>query len=437
MLGQLTLIAALILFNAFFAASEIAILSVRRVRVRQLADERLPAALALLRLTGNPGVFLATIQVGVTLTGFFAAAVGAVSAVILLEELLREVPLAAVSNASHAIALVVETTLIALITLLLGELVPKNLAIQNAEGIALAVARPLEAFSVLARPLVALLTITTDLILHTLGIQRQARPTTVTEDELRSMIDMGGKEGVLAPLERDIIEGAFDLGEIRVGDVMVPRPDVVALERSSTPAQALDLFLRYRYSRLPVYQDTMDNIIGVIVAKDLLQMCDPANPLADIGEVIRPVPVISENRRVSEVLGTLQRGRVHIAVVLDEFGGTAGIITLEDVLEELVGEIAGAATPQGQDIELRGPEEIVVSGRVSLAEVNDLLSLNLSDEEAHSVGGFIQDHLGRLAVPGDEVVAPDARLKVLSMAGRRIKQVQIVKVHSSEENNGD
>ncbi len=424
---------ALILVNAFFAASEIAILSVRRLRVRQMADEGRASALSLLRLTDNPGVFLATIQVGVTLTGFFVSALGAVSAVFLLEDLLRRIPISAVSSASYGIALVLETVVVALITLLFGELIPKNLAIQNAEGIAMAVARPLEALSVLFRPLVAALIAATDVVLRIFAIQRQARPTTVTEEELRAMVDMGSKEGVLAPQEREIIEGAFDLGEIRAYDIMVPRLDIVAVERNATPATALDKFRRYRYSRLPVYQETLDNIVGVISAKDMLQVLDPAQPLPDIGKIITPTTFVSENRRVSELLSMLQRDATHMAVVLDEFGGTAGLVTLEDVLEELVGEIRGAAVPQSTDIELRGPDEAVVSGRTSLAEVNDMLQLELADEEAHSVGGFVLDHLGRLAAAGDEVSTPDARLKVLSVAGRRIKQVQITKLHPPEE----
>jgi putative hemolysin len=434
---ELLLILALIFINAIFAASEIAILSVRRVRVRQLADEGNSSARALLRLVENPGVFLATIQMGITLTGFFASAVSAVTAVSLVDNLLKGVPTPAIAGNSGALALVSVTILVAFLTLLLGELVPKNLAILQAETIAFAVARPLEMLSIVGRPLVAALTFSTDVVLRLLGVQRVARPTTVTEDELRAMIDLGSKEGVLAPLELEIINGAFDLGEIRARDIMASRLDVVAVSLTATPAQALDLFLRYRYSRLPVYDGTLDNIVGVISAKDMLAAFAPGGEQRKIADLMRPPTIVPETRRASELLTLLQQNNVQLAVVLDEFGGTAGIVTLEDVLEELVGEIAGSSRYQPRVFETRGMNEAILDGRISLLELNERLSLTLDGAEAHTVGGYIQDKLGRLAVANDEVETEEATLKVLSVTGRRISRVLVAKKLDTETIIGD
>jgi putative hemolysin len=427
---QLILIFALIALNAFFAASEIAILSIRRLKVRQLADSGDKNALALQRLTDNPGVFLATIQVGITLSGFFASAIGAISAVVLLDNMVRHSPVAAIATNSGPISLVVVTTLVAFVSLLLGELVPKNLAIQQAETIALTVARPLEMVSIGARPAVVALTWITDLILRLMGSKRAAQPTTVTEEELRAMVDLGSKEGVLAPFEKEIIDGAFNLGELRARDIMVPRLDVVALDVSKDVSYALDLFLRYGYSRLPVYERNLDEIVGVISAKDLLGAFTLGGESATIAGLMRPPTVVNETRRLSELLNLLQRNHTQMAVVLDEFGGTAGIVALEDVLEELVGEIAGGAVSQHQSLSTQNASgSSIVDGKSSLAEVNDAFSLHLSDEHAHTIGGYIQDALGRLAIVDDEISTDEVRLRVIAMNGRRILTVQVQNIN--------
>ncbi|MBI4320759.1 MAG: HlyC/CorC family transporter [Chloroflexi bacterium] len=424
---QLSLIAILIIINAFFAASEIAIVSVRKTRIRQLAEDgRNPSAWALLRLSDNPGRFLATIQVGVTLAGFFASAVGAVSAVGLLQEVLSAIPL--VAEASGLLALAIVTILVAFATLIFGELVPKNLAVTYAERIAIAVARPIDWFASAMTPVVLLLTFTTNSILRLLGSTEKAQIPEVTEDEIRSLVDAGEQEGIVEPIERKMIQGVFDFADTLVREVMVPRVDIVALPKDATPGAALDVFLSAGYSRVPIFDGSLDNIIGILFAKDLLKHYGGFVSITTIVELARPASFVPETKKVSELFSELQHSRVHMAVVVDEYGGTAGIVTLEDLLEEIVGEIHDEYETVEKHLEITNRGEVIASGKTSLDELNEALKLRLEGRgEYETLGGLIYAHLGRIPSPGDTVVIDGLFVTILSVWGRRIRQVRIVR----------
>ncbi|MCL5959546.1 MAG: hemolysin family protein [Chloroflexi bacterium] len=427
---QFAIIVALVLFNAFFAASEIAIVSARKTRIKQLAEEKHHSgALAVLRLTDNPSRFLATIQVGVTLASFFASAVSAVTAVGMLEQLLQGVPVAFVSHAAAPIALAVVTLSIAFFTLIFGELIPKNLAVNYAESIALAVARPIEWTAVFFTPVVAVLVATTNFILYLLGSKERAKMPEMTEDEIRSIIEAGEEEGVVEPMELRMIQGVFDFGDMVVREVMVPRIDIVAVEKDSAIDESVRLFLQAGYSRVPVYDGSLDNIVGVLYAKDLLRYFGGLVEAESVTPLMRPVYFVPESKKVSELFTELQRGRRHLAIVVDEYGGTAGLVTLEDLLEEIVGEIHDEYDTMETQTVITGPGEAVVTGKVSLGDLNDILDLDLKSEgEYDTVGGLIYSKLGRIPNPGDKVVVDGTDLTVLSIQGRRIRQVRVVRI---------
>jgi len=419
----------LILINAFLAASEIAIVSVRKTRVKQLAEEQEhPAAKAVLRLTENPSRFLATVQVGVTVAGLFASAVGAISAVALLSSALRQVPVGFVAGQSDAISFIVVTLTIAFFTLVFGELVPKSLAIQSADRIALAVARPIELLSRLLGPVVAVLTFSTNIVLALFGSGERARLPSVTESEIRSIVDAAAEEGVVEPSERDMIEGIFDFGDLRVREVMVPRVDIVALEKDTPLNEVVQLFLERGYSRMPVYEDNIDNVIGILHAKDLIRYLGNGEKALTLGDLMRPAIFVPETKKVDELLREFRQSRNHMAIVVDEYGGTAGLVTLENLVEEIVGDIQDEyGEPERKEIEMVGEDEAIVNARVTLDEVNQALTLDLQEEGVDTIGGLVYTRLGRMPVVDDRVELPEATITVLSVTGRRIDWLRIRK----------
>ncbi len=426
---QFALIVILVLFNAFFAASEIAIVSVRKTRMRQLAEEQKNhRAQAVMRLAESPSRFLATIQVGVTLAGFFASAIGAIAAVATVQNFLSQAPIPLIAQASAPIAVTVVTLSVAFFTLLFGELVPKNIAVTYAEGIALSVAKPIEWIAVIFMPFVAILTWMTDIILVSLGSKERAQIPEISEEEIRSIIEAGEEEGIVEPMELKMIEGVFDFGETVVREIMVPRIDIIAIPRQASIEDALNVFLQAGFTRLPVYDTSLDNVVGILHAKDLLKHFGGRIRVENVEAIMRPVLFVPETKKVNELFTELQHKRTHMAIVVDEYGGTAGLVTLEDIVEEIVGEIHDEYDTLERQIEQVAPNEVVVSGKVTLDELNDALDLTLSGKgEYDTVAGLIYSELGRIPNPGDRVFVNGITFTVLAVQGRRIRHVRVVK----------
>ena len=424
---QVGIIVILILLNGFLAASEIAIVSVRKPRVKGLAEEGSLAARAVMRLSENMSRFLATIQVGVTVSGFFASAVGAVSLATLLTVTLRSSGVPAIAAAAEPIALVIVTLIISYFTLIFGELVPKNLALHHAEGWSLRSARLVEVFGTLTAPLVSLLTSSTNLVLRLFGLRQRAMIVHVTEDEIISMVDAGEEEGVIQSFEREMIRGVFDFGDTLVREVMVPRIDIAALEKSTPVQQALDTFLRLGFSRLPVYEGSIDEITGVLYAKDLLRYFSGEPRPQGISALARPPAFVPATKRVSELLRELQQSRTQMAIVVDEYGGTAGLVTMEDMLEEIVGEIRDEYDLEESRLVILSHDEVLANGLVSVGDLEDALELRLGVEDVDTVAGLVYSALGRIPVAGDRVEVSEVTLTVESVSGRRIRQVRVLR----------
>jgi putative hemolysin len=433
---ELAIIVVLLAINAFLAASEIAIVSARKPRLRALADDGNRAAAAVLKLGESPGGFLATIQIGITFAGFFAAAVGAVSLRNTVERWLEAIPAGIVDDHAPGIALVVITVLLSFVSIVFGELVPKTLAVARSETLAMRVVRPIELLSRVAHPVVTLLTATTNFILRLAGSTNRASMPSVSHAEILALLETAEDEGVVEAGEAELVEDALGFGEILVRSVMVPRVDVRSLENTTTLAEAVDVFFETGYSRLPVFRETPDDVLGILLVKDVFRIIwtDQEAGAKPVAEFVRPAFFVPETKPIDALLQELRARRTHVAVVVDEYGGMAGLVTLEDLLEELVGEIADEFDPGYEPYREVEPGVYDVDGRVSLLDMFDVLDVERDEFEpvdAESVGGLISDRLERIPVQGDIVETGPLRLEVRAMDGYRVALARVERVSTA------
>ena len=386
---ELTIIVLLILLNAVFVAAEIALVSIRPSRVEQMVDEGRRGASRVRRLTSNPGRFLAVIQLAITFIGFLASAFAGVSLASRLADLLVSVGIGA--DVAGAIGLFAVTILLSLFTIVFGELVPKSLALAHPEAFALALARPVDLLGRIFRPVVAFLTATTNTISRLLGAEVSSEAQ-ITADELRLIVERGGEQGILEAEEEQMINAVIELGERRLHEVMVPRTAIVALPTEATLDDAIDTIINLGHSRVPVYESSVDEVVGILYAKDLLPFLKATADLPVLRELLRTPVFVPESMSIDDLLHEFQRRKVHIAIVLDEYGGTAGLVTIEDLLEEIVGEIQDEYDAEEPLIELLDPDQARVDGRASVEDLLDIWDIKgpLEDEDEYdTVGGLV------------------------------------------------
>ncbi len=429
---EIVVIAVLILVNAVFVAAEIALVTVRRSRIRQLSDEGDPRARRVGRMTERPGRLLATIQLGITFVGFLAAAFAGASTASHVADGLRAIsPLAA---SADILALLIVTLVVSLVTIVFGELVPKTLALAHAERYALALARPVELLGMLLAPVVWLLTTITHGITRLLGV-RDVPDDAITSEELRILVERGGEQGTIEAEEEQMIGGVLELGERRVHEVMVARVDIAALSVDASLDEIVQTIVAEGHSRIPVYDGSIDNIVGLLYAKDLLPFLVGDDRPPSIRGLVRTPLFVPESMLVDDLLQSLQRRRVHIAIVLDEHGGTAGLVSIEDLIEEIVGEIQDEYDEEEPMIVPAGEGEARVDGR---ADVDDLLehfdaTLEGDDqEEFDTVGGLVYHYIGGVPRVGDTVEVAGLRLTVETTDGRRVRTVHVARVTRDE-----
>lgn len=424
---ELLIIVALTLANGFFAGSEIAIVSARRSRLEAQANAGKQAARRAISLAENPDRFLATVQVGITLIGTFSAAFGGARIGDLLAAWFQDIPALAPYAESLALGLVVIG--ITYLSLILGELVPKRLALRRAEQWALIAAPVMHLLAQVARPVVAFLTFSVSALLRLLGLGT-ADESAVTEEDIVYMVRKGRESGSVEAGEAYLIQQVFQATDRPVRAVMTPRTEMVTVEASMSLAEISQVFFESRYSRLPVYEDRIDNIIGVLHVKKVLHWMIQPDGVTDLRELFMPVTFVYEAEPVQKVLAGFRRMGVHMAMVLDEYGQTAGLVTLEDLLEELVGEI--------QDEYDRGEEHPIfrredgswlVDGLEAVDKVRQRVGLpeldELEGDSFTSLAGMILALLDRIPQEGDTVRVGDFILEVVDMDGRRIDKVLI------------
>jgi putative hemolysin len=437
---DLVVILLLTLLEGFFVAAEIALVSIRRSRVDQLVEEGRPGARRVRRLLDEPGRFLAVSQLGLTVIGFFASAYAAVNLAQGLADLFEGAGMDA--GTASALALIIVTVSLALFTIVFAELVPKTLALANSERFAISLSLPIEFLARVLSPVIRLLTGVTSAIAGMFGAHA-TEEAQITAEELRLIVERGGEQGVLEAEEEQMITAVIELGSRRVHEVMIPRIDIAAIPATATMDEAINTIVDQGHSRIPVYEESIDEIVGILYAKDLLPLLrELTEDRPNLRSLLRIPVYIPESMTVDDLLHEFQRRKVHIAIVLDEYGGTAGLVTIEDLLEEIVGEIQDEYDEEEPMVVRLSDDEARVDGRASVDDLAEIFDTNLAledEDEYDTVGGLIYHRIGGIPSPGDRVEVDGLVLTVESTDGRRVGKVLVARVPGAPgpEEDGD
>lgn len=428
MFWEVVFIFAMILANGFFAGAEIAIIAARRNRLEQLADEGSRNARRALDLASNPNRFLPTVQIGITLIGAFAAAYGGQQIVDDLGAYIGRIPWTFAQKHSEAIGLTIFVMCYTYASLIIGELVPKRAALHKAEALAVIVAPVMSFVAAVARPIVWAMGASTDAVLWLLRLQASQEPT-VSIDDIEHLIDTGTAEGIVEPLEQRMALEALRLGEHTVREIMRPRIDLDAMDVDTPPAEVLGTIAMAGFSRLPVYEGDLDHIIGFVHIKDLLRHMHMGWPL-ELRKLLHPALFVPESMRLDRLLELFQEKHNQLAIVLNEYGGTEGMVTLEDVMEEIVGEIRDVhQRAEDQEFVQRDDGSWLIDGGATITDLVDRLDLEedetLENRDFHTLGGLVLDRLGRIPSIGDWVDWNGLTLEVVDMDGKRIDRVMV------------
>ncbi len=429
-IGQLLVIVVLTLLEGVFVAAEIALVTMRRTRIDQLVAEGNRSAARVKRLIAQPGRFLAVTQIGLTFIGFLASAYAAVNLTSSLRAAFEGTGIAFLVSSGEALALIIVTLLLALFTIVFGELVPKSLALAHTERYALRLSALIEFLLRVMGPLVYALTKVTTTVSRVLGAGDQAQGVMSTE-ELSMLVERGGEQGILEAEEEQMIQAVIELGHQRVHEVMVPRIAMVTLAASASLEEEIDKVIEEGHSRIPVYEETIDEIIGILYAKDLLPFLKGSvAERPSLRSILRTPVFVPESMSVDDLLHEFQRRKVHIAIVLDEYGGTAGLLTIEDLLEEIVGEIQDEYDTEEPMVVRLSDDEARVDGRADVDDLAELfdVELELEDEDEYdTVGGLVYHQIGSVPNVGDVVEVDGLILTVESTDGRRVGKVLVVR----------
>lgn len=429
---ELILILLLILLNGFFSASEIALISLRKSRVRHLVKSGNAKARRIQKLQEEPDRFLATVQIGVTLVGTLAATLGGVISIEYIKPIFASMPVEFIRKASEPIAVGIAVSTITYFTLVFGELVPKSLAIRYPERIAFLTSTPVDVLSRLFRWILRMLTASNNFVLGLFVSAGHQEPSLVSEDEVKYLIREGRKHGIFEPSEEDLIHSVFRFTDTVVKEVMVPRTEITAVEAGTDVETILRTMNEKGFSRLPVYSETIDNVIGVLYLKDILSLHMENRPF-QLDQALRKPYIVPPNKNVSVLLREMREKRIHLALVGDEYGGTDGLVTMEDLIEELVGDIRDEQEKALREIDEIAANRYLVDGKTNIEKVNERLDVNLPEDEFETIGGFVLGLFGRLPVEGDQIRYQDMMFTVLRLRKNRISRVRILK-YEPEQN---
>lgn len=425
----LVTLAVLILINAFFAASELALVNLNDNKVKRDADHGDAKAKKIYDLISKPSLFLSTIQIGITLAGFLSSAFAADFFAGPLAETLVAwgVPLSL--GVLNTLSVITITIVLSYFTLVFGELVPKQLALQKADAIARTAATPLTVLAKISGPIVFILTVSTNAVVRLFGVDPNARNEEATEEDIRMLVDVGRERGTINPEEKILINNIFEFNDKIATDIITHRRDISALPIAASFEDVLSLVKEERFTRFPVYEESIDNIIGVLHAKDLFQYIGNDEPF-HLKNLIRKPFFVLESQPIDVLFASMQKSNTHIAIVIDEYGGTEGLITIEDVIEEIVGEISSESLEHGhadEEIIEQAPGVYITEGTYRLWELEEIIKVSLPSEELDTVSGFIIHELGYIP---DEYERPyiqfkNVRFDVLELSENRIERVKI------------
>ena len=439
---KVVLLFALILVNAFFAMSEMAIVTLNDSKMEKMADEGHKKAKKVLRLTEDSSRFLSTIQVGVTLAGFLTSAVAATSFSSILTAWLTD--LFSITDKSviglvASLSLILITIIISYFSLVLGELLPKRIAMHNPESISFRVVGILLFFKAIMRPIVALLSVSTNGMLRLFGINPKDTPQAVTEEEIRMLVDVGEEKGVIEESQKEMINNIFEFDDIVAADVMTHRTDVVAIDINDSFTTVLKTAIEEGYSRIPVYDDDLDDIKGVLYVKDLLKFVGQDLPKRGVAKLMRKAYFVPESKKCGELFAEMTEKRIQLAIVSDEYGGFAGIVTIEDLLESIVGNMQDEYDDEEEEFEKLNDTTYTIDGVTDIEEVEEELGIKLPQGEYDTVAGMIMSILGRIPEENETpmVEVAGCEFTVESINERRIERVKIVKLPVEEETEED
>ena len=429
---QIIVLIILIALNAFFAAAEIAFISLNDAKIDLLVKEGNKKAKKIKAMLSNPSKFLSTIQIGITLAGFLSSAFASEAfASELAPVLYNLIPVISIS-AWNSIAIVLITIILSYFTLVFGELVPKRVAMKNYEKIAFATIGVIRAIAIVTAPFVRFLTFSTNIISKIFGVS-ETEEETVTEEEIRMMVDVGQEKGAIDKEEREMINNIFEFNDKTVSEIMVPRTEIYALDMNLSISKVLEeLSDECRYSRIPVYDETVDSIKGIVYIKDILLHDKSKN--VKIKNLIKEAYFVPETKPVNELFEELRKNRKQIAIVVDEYGGTSGIVTMEDILEEIVGEIYDEFDEVKTTFEKIDENTYLLSGSISIYDVEKLLDITVPDGDFDTLSGYLVEELGRIPKEKENILIEtlEVNYKVESVKDKRIVRVKACKNNIEE-----
>ncbi|MEW6569733.1 MAG: hemolysin family protein [Nitrospirota bacterium] len=423
------LIIFFIFLNGFFAAAEIAVVTLRRTRIKQLIEEGKRNAVILKKLREEPDKFLATIQVGVTMAVTLAAAIGGAIAAEVLKPAIENVRIPVIAVSGDALAVVIVAIVITYFSVVIGELIPKSIALSRPESVGLFVAPLIEKFSRLATVFVGILTTSTNFILRPFGKKAFRQRSYITEEEIKLIIEEGREKGIFEAEEKELIHSVFDFADIFVKEVMVPAPQMVIVGINMSAEEVKKIILEEQFSRYPVVGKDINDIRGILHAKDFFNTLLMTDNVV-LRRLIKPPLFVPETLKISVLLREMQKKRVHMAIVIDEYGAVSGLVTLEDVIEEIIGEIRDEFDIESPVIQLQDGT-MIIDASISIRDLSEDYDIEIPESpEYETLGGFIVTHLQRIPNSGDEISLDDTKLKIISMVGRRIAKVKLEKLHA-------
>ena len=428
----------LIVVNAFFAMSEIAIITLNNNKIERLAEDGDKKALQVVKLTADSSHFLSTIQIGITLAGFLTSASASRAFVDRLAGLIPMIPYVGTIGEGiiSGFAMVVITLVISYFSLVLGELAPKRIAMQIPEKVAFRSIGILLFIAAVAKPFVKTLSFSTNLIVRLFGFDPHASQKLVTEEEIRMLVDVGGERGVIEKGQKDMINNIFEFDDIDVGDIMTHRTNISAVEANDPLEDVINISIQKGYSRIPVFDDDPDNIIGVVYVKDLLKYIGNDIPeTSTLRRIMRQAYYIPETKRCGELLQEMTTSHVQMAVVVDEYGGTAGLITLEDLLEAIVGNIQDEYDNEAEEISKIDDNTFTIDGITAIDEVEELFDIHIPEGDYDTLAGFVISLLGYLPQDQDIHVVEHENLRftVVKVGERRIEKIKVEVLPTDED----
>jgi putative hemolysin len=433
MLTQIIVLVILILLNAYFAATEIAFISLNDAKIEKEAKEGNKKAKNILKMLKSPSKFLATIQIGITLAGFLSSAFASDAFADKLAPVLNSwMPFLSL-EAWRGISIILITIILSFFTLVFGELVPKRLAMKYYEKISYATIGVIRGISIITAPFVKLLTFSTNMVSKIFGVG-EAEEEVVTEEEIKMMIDEGEEKGTIERGEKQLLNNVFEFNDIIVSEVMTPRTEMYAIDINSDINDTLDEIDEFKYSRIPVYEDNIDDIKGILFVKDILKPLKD-NKKVDIRKLIREPYFVPESKDIDELFKEMQQNKVQIAIAIDEYGGTAGLITMEDIIEELVGNIFDEYDDEEIDYKKIDENTYILSGTITSYELKKIFDIELPEGDYETLSGYLIDKLGRIPDEDEHPVIEDEHLtyKVEEIDDKRIKYVKVCRNMNGED----